>query len=374
MTMRLPVRSRAQPSALEAYRRVLRYIHQTKAGPGARLPPQGQLVRKLKVCAETLDAAMKLLVADGVVKRRQKAGTFVQSPYPLRPMRTIWNVASVMSPITRSYFGAVAGHYINKHASLQGIASRSYMLSPFAAHGAEVDQRAASDFTGLQEDLSENLLDAIITTTRLVCPKVPVCSAAAWKSATFGVFINHEHFVRGAIDVLLDHGCRRLHYVSPFDERTDPALKAFIEMAGVDVRKSGIGFENVRCNGASSSDYAERMLVRELLARHERARPDGLIVQDDITAQIISTLLANTNYRPAFVVETNRQIPLSFAIPSISFAVDLEEMARLAVEILVNKLLSPRSPGILRTIEATRMPLVTPSMINWRPVRPAEFP
>lgn len=357
-----------RPSTLEAYRRVLRFIHRKGGAEGMKLPPQSELIVKLKVCAATLDVAMKWLIEDGVLTRKQRLGTFVLHAYPEAPKRFIWRAGLVMPPITRSYFGAVVAHYLHKHINGVGISDRTYMLSPHAAPGSEVSQRSTSDFTGLKEDIEDGFLDAIITSTRLVCNKVPVCGAAALANTKFGTIIDQPHFFRQAAGVLSSRGYRNLLCIQPssLDERCTALVTEQLDLLKRDLHHSGVRLSVAEVSNSSGSQtWPERQFVKQLLDLPESQRPDALIIQDDISAQAISLLLSATPYRPGLSALTNLQMPLTFGLPCIPFSIDLEQIAVGATQLLLEKLLSPRCPDRTIAITPDQLQETNPSPYDW---------
>jgi len=358
-----------KPSTLEAYRRILRMIREMGATEGVRLPVQSELTARLKVCAATLDAAMKWLIADGVVTRKQRSGTFVVRPYPIHAKRPIWRAGLVMPPITRSYFGAIITHYLHKHINAFGISDRVYMLSPTAEHSAEVLQRSASAFTGLDDDIEAGLLDIIATSTRLVTSKVPICGVVSWERTEFGVGIGYAQFVREAANALVRKGCRNILYVLPYDpvEWHFPSQQAALAQMGAELAARGLKFRaTVRTASEGGGFVLERRFAEDLLLLPDAERPDGLIIQDDVTAQAIASMLVTTDYRPALAVQTNLQMPVPFALPTLPFAIDLEKIARCAAELMVERLLDPSSPPVKLLVDPIPMKEVCSSLADWQ--------
>jgi len=361
-----------KPSTLEAYRSVLRLIHGMKAAEGTRLPTQTELMEELKICAVTLDTAMKWLIEDEVIVRKRRVGTFVLRPYPEHPRRAIWRVGIVMPPITHSYFGAVLTHFLHKHLDAFGISDRTYLLSPHAVHGSEVLERRPSDFTGLQDDIDEGLLDGIVTSTRLRQAGIPVCGVASWERAEFGVLIDYAAFLKDSVKALQGKGCRNLLYVLPHNplDWCYFSQQSALGTVEAELRTLGIGFRSEICPISTGSGFPlERRFLEKILALSPSERPDGFIVQDDITGQALASMLATTNYRPFFAVQTNRQMPISFAIPSLPFSIDLDQLASCAAELLMAKLLAPTSEGKIVFARPLPMQEVSPALIGWESFR-----
>jgi DNA-binding LacI/PurR family transcriptional regulator len=339
--------------AMSVYRDMIRFLGEAGAEEGYKLPTQAHLVRKLKTCHATLQVAMQWLVEDGVLSRRRKTGTFVLEPYPSSPQRAIWRIGIVMPSLASGAFLPLLTHYLHLHLSHQGALARAYFLSPKAAPAAEVLLRRATDFLGLAEDLSEGLLDGIVTATRLRCREVPVSSAGfLYDQSGFGAVYDEEHFLRAAMDYLMESGAKRIYWLMPFDLReTFPKQPDLIAGLAAAMKARG-GVLEIAPNPVTA-DSGKR-LARELLRRSPSARPEGLVIQSETHAQMFCNALATTSFRPLIATQTNRQIPTSFALPVHELAVDVEEAAAGAVRVLIEKLRRPTQRG--RIIQLKHIP------------------
>ena len=71
------------PRTDAAEREIRRWMVQRHHRPGDRLPPDVELARMLGVARSTVIAALDRLERDGIIRRRQGSGTFVeQAPFP----------------------------------------------------------------------------------------------------------------------------------------------------------------------------------------------------------------------------------------------------------------------------------------------------
>ncbi len=324
---------------------MLIYLHEHELKAGDKLPTHAELVKRLKVCHDTLNTAMKWLVEEGVLSRRQRLGTVVAQPYPSFPRRAFWQVGIVAPPLTSSYFISVLIHCIHRHLGLRGFSDRTYMLSVNAAPSSEVTERHPEDFSGLVDDLDNGVLNALITPARLVTDKVPVCGVGSLHGH-FGATIDHRLFAREAVTELLRAERRRI--AAAVSHPQDSFGQEFARSVN-EVRQSlGLGqdLESVICS--NGIEHGHR-LAREILARPRSKRIDAVIVRDDMTAQACAAVLAaEGGSQIAMAVQTNLQIPISFALPVLRFALDVDELAEKSVEMLLEKLLRPsRTPRSL---------------------------
>jgi DNA-binding LacI/PurR family transcriptional regulator len=326
----------------EAYRAILRLIHSDSLEVGDLLPKQSDLLTRLGMCQGTVSAAMRWLVADGIVERRKCTGTTVRSLRPANPGRLIWSVGIAMPDVYETPFFPTLTHFLHKHLALSGCANRVYIVGPNAVPADEVDVRRAADFTGLEEDLEAGLLDAIITPTRLATSEVPVCAAAGPEWAELGVIIDHAAMIRAACELLLKRGCSRLgllvyEIANSSHHASCDVFSSVLKAGGLDVHPQDLIY--TRPGLASGREVAD-----QLLSRSADERPDGLVILDDVAAQGFSVRVREVNhYAPQLAVQTNRQAPLAFPLPAYHFEVDVEELARRAVEKTVQRLLKPDS-------------------------------
>ena len=330
----MKVRSREKYSSQAACRKILVYLHENELTTGDKLPSHAELVKELHVCHDTLSTAMKWLVEEGVLSRRQRVGTVVERPYPTLPQRSFWRVGIVAPPLTSSYFISVLIHCIHRHLGMRGFSDRVYMLSLNAAPSSE---RYPQDFSGLEEDLEAEILNALITPARLVADKVPVCGVASLHG-DFGVRIDHRRFALEAVAELRKAGYRRiLAGIAPPEESFGYQFTEGVNEAKA-TYELGNDLETSICANGIKSGY---QLARTILERPRSQKVDAIIVRDDITAQACASLLASEGVSLPMAVLTNVQIPLSFAVPVLRFALDVDELAKIGVELLLQKLLRP---------------------------------
>ncbi len=94
--------------------------------------------------------------------------------------------------------------------------------------------------------------------------------------------------------------------------------------------------------------------ARELLARPVDRRPDGLVVMDDWIAHGLTALLRQeSDYRPLLVVQTSRQVPLGFALPVVRCEVDIDDIARRAVDLCLAGLTGRQGVERVQWVQAT---------------------
>lgn len=328
--------------ALNAYRKILRWIHERGLVVGDRLPPQSDLIRQLCSCHGTLSEAMRWLVADGVLTRRQRFGTVVTALFPLNPLRRVWTVGIVTPSFQASPFFSVLAHSLHRQLAMRNCTDRTYMLSPRSLPGEEVDSRGAADFTGLAEDISGEFIDGVVTATRLVNRQIPVCGIAGWETPDFGIVIDESAFVRSGANELVQQGGTRLALVTT--HAMSAGYSRLVEGCNT-VRKELPHCRLDYLAGIASSGGIRGgfQAAEQLLRLPAGKRPEGLLVPDDMVAQGLTFRLREAGgYAPLVAVQTHLQTPSVFSLPIISLEIDLEFMAQRAVDLLLARMINPR--------------------------------
>jgi GntR family transcriptional regulator len=77
------------PKYLSLYQAIAEAVESGEFAPGAQLPPEDRLARTLGLSIGTVRKAMQTLTEDGVLTRRQGAGTFVTDPS--LEMHDVWH-------------------------------------------------------------------------------------------------------------------------------------------------------------------------------------------------------------------------------------------------------------------------------------------
>jgi DNA-binding LacI/PurR family transcriptional regulator len=173
--------------------------------------------------------------------------------------------------------------------------------------------------------------------------KIPVCHVLGPEDADFGVVCESSAMAGEAATGLIRGGCRRLGLVLTGISPGDPGeiWRKFRRA----LRARGVPCPEDRLLVAGEGREAGFRLADQLLSLPEGERPDGLVVMDDhVGAGLTAGLHARGDFRPALAVQVNRQTPEEFLLPVMRYENDLELLARLTVEKLVEWLLDPARP------------------------------
>lgn len=339
----------------QAVKAILRYAHGKALVAGDRLPPQQQLRVELGFSNDTLTPAMALLVQAGTINRKSKVGTSVVDLD--RPLNGLWSLAlpSFSARQTAEVpFLAQLLQSLQARLRQAGHRCHVYALSP----DGHVELPSLDMFAGLEGDVRSGLVDAVLTTLPTDRHAwawarkfdLPLCHTWWWEAASCGVIIDQKPMVAQAAQLLVDQGCRRLAVVSA--EAPRKGFQRFWE-GFTEAAKSLAGrFEPLPAMHEGQGVLCGQKIAERLLALPDGSRPDGLIAVDDrVALGLTTTLVSAGNYRPKLVVQTNRQAPLSFALPVFRFEVDIEQLAASAVAQLLQRLANPTLPPRLEMIE-----------------------
>lgn len=342
-----------------ACKEIIRRVHAESLSTGAQLMRQEPLRRSLGVGTTTINLAIQRLVECGFLRREHRVGTFVRDPGAIPPR--LWTVGVAVYVPARAdaretihgggFFADLAQRL---HAGLA--AARCNVASYTTPGPIDDDNAAVSRCPALMADLADGALDAVLTTSFVSkrelamreFTRVPVVHAGFAENMPASVAIDQGALAASAVPLLHARGCRRIAMVC--NGETEPSERffgAYMKALG----ELGQSQKDAQTYTMGLGLAAGRAVAAELLALPTSRRPDGLIIGDDWIALAIAAVLAGTpGYRPRLVVQTNRQIPLAYALPVIRYEVDIAQIADLAVNKTLAKLRNPASEDAITWI------------------------
>jgi len=360
---------RQQPQAYRALKRVVQIIRDKGLAPGDRLPVHQELAAMLDVSNDTLTTVMRELTRLGLVERRTRAGTIVADVNAVPPL--VWSIGLASVPAGAngpcSFFAELTMRI------QQEIARRNWRCTTYYRFNNDYPSRL-SWFGPLCDDLNAGVLDALVSMAVLfprewkTVRKVGVAGVqcAIGYQAPNAVLIDQSTMAGQAADLLMARKCRTIATVcvnltdEPVGRFPDRLTEAVKTTCGQHARAEWI-------TGYLSLAGGVR-LAEDLLQRSAKKRPDGLIVLDDFIALGLTNRLAATGeYRPHIAVTTHQQLPLTFSLPVIRFATDIEDLAQRAVAKLQKHLLEPSIEGDIEWVPprlVARKPQRTPPLVD----------
>lgn len=343
--------SRNHPQAVKAYRMILRYLRSRKVAVGDLVPTQPELRQELNFSNDTLTKAMKWLVEDGVLERKQRAGTVVLDM--AKAKLDEHTVMLAMVPHTTLPDEPFYGHLLR---ALEGYV-REILGANVRIMAHVVDKQGNATwplhtFPGLEQLVRDGDIDAVICpiavdsheTGQLVEMGVPWLHVSSWEQTPNGVVIDQKPMMLQACQMLVERGCKTLGVVTK-DARAkhhNRYWNAFVQSSEMH------GFKTIPALEAGDiSLEAGRQLARRMLKMPARQRPDGLVVINDVLASGLTDVLRDHDtYRPEIAVQANVPGTLIFGLPVIRFDVDVYRLAQQVVQLLKTNWLSPdQQPG-----------------------------
>ncbi len=316
------------------FRQIVRQIVADGIEPGGRLPTQEQLRRRFGVSNKTLGAAMERLVAAGILARKTRTGTVLADRAPLLALRWHIGILTFDAP----GYGPGAFYACLHHALTVRLSACGWAAATYVRRAPRWPAQRIADFPGLEIDLEGDRADGVITITaldpaawaRLDREGIAGCHVGTWDGDTRGVFIDLLRFHEEAAAALAALGCRRIG-------RTDLALAHGGASGAVDALTPVLpfqpGIEGGRHTAAALMDLPQDQV------------PDGLIIPDDYAAaELIRVFAAAGRRLPRLAVLANRQVPIHFDAPVLTFEVDIDALAEHTVAALRNRVLGTAAP------------------------------
>ncbi|MHB1158023.1 MAG: GntR family transcriptional regulator [Phycisphaerales bacterium] len=324
-----------RPQTRLACQRILRFIHQQKLKVGDRLPPGNELSRQINVCSDTFHSAMKVMAASGVLERKQKRGTTVQRLSPgghgpkLFRVGLLWR--RIESPFIHLMFN-MARHALHHRACDD---------CSYPASGMHEEIRFNLDRQPqLCLDIEQGRIDGLISYGEMRgSPPIPVCNLNNISGNATGIVIDPHSVVCQGLRLLSKLGCRRplVIYVASF---TPDRYHLDHRNAQEAMRDAGLTPDDDNLAMLYTRDQMDAVYNAHFTDTPADRMPDGVIITEDHVAGHFSRKLRASGRSPRLIVQTNRQLPMEFLLPVIRFEVDADEMARRAVDMLVDAMLN----------------------------------
>lgn len=324
---------RARPRTRDAYRYILRLIRSRGLGHGDRLPTQERLRRDSTFGHNTLTGAMRMLVREGVLRRRTGLGTVVVDPRANR--ESIWTVGLTYPSQTIGGYFPTLVFFLKQFLHQADCDDRTYLATGDTVVDGQV--QTLDVIPGLADDLGTRL-DAVLTPLHISTPEAGLVVSVGSSSSPLAVYIDDAGWAGHATARLAEAGCRRFALVE--SQRTRPGRGPLVT-----------GYEQARAGGLrlpeplviDGGNYIEGgcRAAEHLLELPARCRPDAVLVASDMHCMgLAGTLARCRSYRPQVATLVNRQLPMMFALPVWRWELDLEALARRAVHLMVDHLQS----------------------------------
>lgn len=253
-----------------------------KLPPGARILRREELLRHYSVSATTVQQAINLLVADGLLEARGRAGTFVSE----RP-RHVTDVALVFptrrdDPFNWRHFYDVLAASAAMWEGDRQRRFRPYCCPPML--------RTTDDLERLLDDMRNLRLGGVIHVTAETNPEllewqaeyrtpcVVVRTNPVLPDTDATVVLSYDSFFSRAIEFMAQHGRRRVAILlSPemYFQMEQEHIDREADRCGVDIRPLWRQFVG------NATRVCAQSVTHLLMSAAPADRPDGLIVADD---------------------------------------------------------------------------------------------
>mgnify|MGYP001427881167 CR=1 FL=1 len=335
-------------------RAIIRYILDKGLKSGDKLPSQDELRRELDFSHNSMTPAMNLLVESGMLERKRRLGTVVVDTNAVPA--GLWRVAlafGVLDITPACKFETILNRYVQEKVQRAGCHIRSYILNydKFKACPHEL-----SDFGLLEADIQSGRLDAVISPAffstaayeQAASHSVPLCNIGGWEDVPFRVELNTRELVEQSVKLLKEKCCRSIAFImdSEFQSNIVDFIKSEIITAP---HYHNIKFDFI--HGTGDEDDA-RKAADTLMNIAPEDRPDGLVILNDILALALTSIISNTKYSPSIVVQSNKQIPLFYPMPVTKLEFDMEKLAEVSINMVLNKVKHPQLPVTVEKIKA----------------------
>jgi DNA-binding LacI/PurR family transcriptional regulator len=250
--------------------------------PGMRVPLRNELIRKYEASATTVQRAIDLLVADGLLEVRGPAGTFVADQPP-----HLTDVALVF-PARQGNPGWL--YYYDSLASSAAL-WRGHQPRRIRVYCCPLETAVAGDLERLRDDMQNMRLAGVIHSTtvphqdlvqwrqKFDTPFVVLVPGHVLPDAQSAVVVSYDSFFSRAIEFLAQRGRRHLAIVM------SPGIFSRMEQEHIDHEAARCGVEirpMWRQLVGVGAPVCARSVTHLLFGGGAAAdRPDGLIVADD---------------------------------------------------------------------------------------------
>jgi DNA-binding LacI/PurR family transcriptional regulator len=309
--------------------------------PGQKFNTELKLADRFDVSVGTVRQAVLTLCNEGLLRRRQGAGTFVCRTAGAHQVAIL--TSSRAQEPGRSVFFPRLADALRRRLDAESLACRN-VAGTCQAGGAEtatarsfaadVEAGRISGALGVGISLRDWLQELLAQN------EVPLVGASS-KAYSYRVRIDQEEMVRQGVRFLLGRGRRKLALLHPADHgpgrrEKDPHVRAFREELGaaeVEFRQERV-FTSINPTSAGSgwSDFAD-------LWGNPALRPDALLVCDDCLFRDAAPMFLARGIRMPHdllvATHANRGTEMVYPFPTVRMEYDPREFADAMMEMLL---------------------------------------
>ena len=297
---------------------ILKKILKGSWPPGARIPPQRELMRMIRSNSVTLHRALTELKEDGFIVPRGRHGTFVASPLPLSAR------IGIVIPADRLPLKKASLFDESLKAACAEISEPN--VSEFVIYENVAVSENCASFRQLLNDISRKRIGSLIIEDCYLFWNTPVMTDPSIVRVGIGgsevvkdllnfsvIHMDHESIADLAVSVCRQNGKSRPAVLvsAPVYCQISSTLERVLQQFGMNIRSAYVHIL------PPAIDEAVYNCVRLLFSQPASRRPDALIVLDDNLLPPACEAITQTNMQSShpFFIVSHSNFPLSREVP-----------------------------------------------------------
>ncbi|MCC6579491.1 MAG: GntR family transcriptional regulator [Phycisphaeraceae bacterium] len=356
----------ADPVHLQIERFLRQQIQTGEVAPGARLPTTGELARRWRVDRSAIQRAIKPLVAQGLIERSRKRGTFVKPSARKALVAVLFgpNLSDESAHFYRALLAAIRSQSTEHQWDCRLYDGLNYANKPEHPHQEQTLRNLRADvphhdFKGfIHVALRWELTQAL---EKEHAP-APVTRWNPDRAETDLLFDSHQ-FSRRSVAYLMEMGRRRLAYVQPVIQPDligyKPGMDGFLDatremnlpqsqVIEVPYTKAGEHFEADIQTGMAKAIQQWRASAEGL--------PDALIVGDDVAMRGVAMALLEAGITAKdlpVVTMANEGVRLHYGMPVTKYEYSTRDAAVVMLDLLWKRILGEPLPALPIVLQGT---------------------
>ncbi|MBQ6474420.1 MAG: GntR family transcriptional regulator [Victivallales bacterium] len=295
-------------------RLIVRYIRDNQLPHGAKMPAQTEMRQLFNTGVATLRLALDELRSQGMLAIRDKVGVFVDNPQSsgINSRR----VGLLTSDVRRNASGALQNCHL-QHALAQLDCRVTWF--PQKSGSSLKLYNDFEDLPELREALQAGELDGVVSTIALADSVLQLCRA--WDipvllethrmHGDYMAITDYDYLITESVRVLKEAGFQRpeLLFGSNAPEISELFLQRCRE-AHLEARKESVHTRWFRIDDMADNIAWAQEVFENWLARPSAARPDCLLIPDDILSYRLHLRLESTDWHPEILSLNNPDLNL----------------------------------------------------------------
>ena len=318
-------------------RLIVRYIRDNQLSHGTKLPAQTEMRQMFKTGVATLRLALDELRSQGMLSIRDKVGVFVDNPQAsginsrrigLLSSDVRWNASGALLNCHLQHALALLDCRVTWFPQKSGSSLKLY-------NGFE-------DLPELREAIQAGELDGVLSTIALtdsvlaLCRSwdIPILFKTHRMPGDYVAVTDYDYLITESIRVLKEAGYRRPELL--FGSNTTKIRELFLQRcheANLDVTEASVHTRWFRVDDMAENIAWAQEVFEEWPARPLAARPDCLLIPDDILSYRLHLRLEGTDWHPEVLSLNNPDINLPSLPTHVGYWVtDLQIQAKAVAE------------------------------------------